>query len=90
MLIHVYEAPNAVERLKHDPVFKDILEGRMASQPTLSRFENSIDGRTIYKLCEAQVDRYVASLHGRSEIIIDIDGTDDPTHGNQQLSMFHG
>ena len=90
MLMQGYEDTNDVEYLKHDPVFEDILEGRMASQPTLSRFENSVDRRTINELCEAWVDRYVTSLQGRSQIIIDIDGTDDPTHGNQQLSMFHG
>ena len=90
MLMQGYEDTNDVEHLKHDPVFEDILEGDMASQPTLSRFENSVDRRTIYKLCEGWVDRYVTSLKGRSQIIIDIDGTDDPTHGNQQLSLFHG
>ena len=36
------------------------------------------------------MDRYVTSLAGRQELIIDIDSTDDPTHGSQQLSMFNG
>lgn len=57
---------------------------------TLSRFENSVDKQAMLALCESWVDRYVDSLSGRREITIDIDATDNPTHGNQQLSMFHG
>lgn len=90
MLMQGYEDANDVSTLKHDPVFTDILEGELASQPTLSRFENWMDRRRIYELCSAWVDRYVASLKGRNEIVIDIDGTDDPTHGHQQLALFHG
>jgi hypothetical protein len=41
-------------------------------------------------LCYAWVDQYVRTLKNRKSIIIDIDATDDPTHGNQQLSMFNG
>lgn len=85
-----YEDANDVEYLKNDPLFKDILEGELASQPTVSRFENSISKVTVFALCRAWVDRYVSTLKGRKRIIIDIDSTDDPTHGNQQLSMFNG
>lgn len=85
-----YEDCNDVHHLKHDPLFEDVLGGEMASQPTLSRFENSIDKKTIFNLCYAWLDRYVKSLKGRKRIIIDIDATDDPTHGNQQLSLFNG
>lgn len=44
----------------------------------------------IFQICQGWLDRYVASLKGRDRVVIDIDATDDPTHGNQQLSMFHG
>jgi hypothetical protein len=90
MLMQGYEDTNDVFHLQNDPLFKDILEGDLASQPTLSRFENSISKRTIFELCYACIDRYVASLSGRKKVIIDIDSTDDPTHGEQQLSMFNG
>ena len=30
------------------------------------------------------------SSRGRKEITIDVDATNDSTHGNQQLSLFHG
>jgi len=90
MLMQGYEDANDVFHLQHDPLYKDILDGDLASQPTISRFENSLDKRSIFALCYGWIDRYVSSLTGRSSIIIDIDGTDDPTHGKQQLSMFNG
>jgi len=89
-LMQGYEDTNDVEYLKNDPLYQDILDGELASQPTLSRFENSLGKRGIFDLCNAWVDRYVDSLSGRKEIIIDIDATDDPTHGQQQFSMFNG
>jgi len=90
MLMQGYEDANDVNYLKNDPLLKDILEGDLASQPTLSRFENSMDKSSIFTLCYAWIERYVSSLKGRDRIIIDIDATDDPTYGNQQLSMFNG
>lgn len=90
MLMQGYEDTNDVYHLQHDPLFKDILQGDLASQPTLSRFENSLNKRSIFKLCYAWIDRYVASLKDRTSIVIDIDATDDPTHGKQQLTMFNG
>lgn len=90
MLMLGYEDANDVNHLKHDPLFKDILQGNLASQPTISRFENSLDKQTIFDISNAWVDNYVSTLKGRKRIIIDIDATDDPTHGSQQLSMFNG
>jgi hypothetical protein len=85
-----YEDANDVAYLKNDPLYQDILDGEMASQPTMSRFENSMDKHAIFTLCYAWIERYVSSLKGRKSVVIDIDSTDDPTHGNQQLSMFNG
>ena len=90
MLMQGYQDANDVFHLQHDPLYKDILEGDLASQPTLSRFENSLDKHSIFNLCYAWIDRYVLSLKGRKHITIDIDGTDDATYGKQQLSMFNG
>ena len=55
-----------------------------------SRSENSLGKQGIVELYHTWVDRYVASLAGRQELMIDIETTDDPTHGRQQLSMFNG
>lgn len=91
LLMQGYDDGNDVDRLKEDPVISEMLGGSLCSQPSISRFENSIQVRTIYQLSLRWIERYVASLEkGRKKIIIDVDGTDDPTHGAQQLSMFNG
>jgi len=90
MLMLGYEDANDVTHLQHDPLFKDVLQGDLASQPTISRFENSLDKHSIFELSNAWVDHYISSLSGRKRIVIDVDATDDPTHGHQQLSMFNG
>ena len=90
MLMLGYEDANDVTHLQNDPLFKDVLQGDLASQPTISRFENSIDKASIFKLSYAWIDRYVSSLKGRDQVIIDVDATDDSTYGTQQLSMFNG
>jgi hypothetical protein len=90
MLMLGYEDANDVTHLQNDPLFKDVLQGDLASQPTISRFENCMDRNAIFKMSHLWVDKYVASLKGRKEITIDVDGTDDPTYGNQQLTMFNG
>jgi len=90
MLMLGYEDANDVIHLQHDPLFKDVLQGDLASQPTISRFENCLDKQSIFELSNTWVDHYVSSLAGRKRIVIDVDATDDPTHGNQQMSMFNG
>jgi hypothetical protein len=89
-LMQGYEDTNDVQYLKNDPLLQDVLGGELASQPTLSRFENSLDKASIFALCYAWIERYIDSLKGRSRIVIDIDATDDPTYGQQQLSMYNG
>lgn len=85
-----YQDANDVQHLKNDPLLKDVLEGELASQPTISRLENSIDKHSIFDLCYAWLSRYVSTLKGRKKVVIDIDSTDDPTYGHQQLSMYNG
>lgn len=85
LLAQGYEDCNDAGQLKDDPVLTDTLGGNLASQPTLSRFENSIDKRAIFDLCYSWIERYVDSLAGRRKVIIDIDATDDPAHGGQQM-----
>ena len=92
-----YEDCNDADRLRHDPLLKTSC-GRLpedaqglSSQPTLSRFENSVDGTTLRRLMRWLEASYVESLpEDTTEIILDIDSTDDETHGGQQLSFFHG
>jgi len=89
LLMQGCDDANDVAQLKYDPFLKDVL-GYLASHPTTSRFENSFDKHSIFSLCNAWVDRYVASLKGRKRIVIDVDATDATTYGRQQMSMFNG
>jgi hypothetical protein len=95
-----YEDANDAARLASDPVHKllvgrDPIEGEdLASQPTLSRFENAADRRQLFRLGEALADRVIERhrrrLKGRARrITLDLDPTDDPTHGAQQLALFN-
>ncbi len=96
-----YPDGNDAARLAEDPVHKmlldrDPIEGEaLASQPTLSRFENSVRPRHLYRmgetLAEVVIERHRRRLKGRARrISVELDPTDDPTHGAQQLSFFNG
>lgn len=92
-----YEDCNDADTLRHDPLLKTACdrfpkdEEGLSSQPTLSRFENAMDGRAVGGLLRRLERQYVASLPPTREVVIlDIDSTDDETHGQQQLSFFHG
>ena len=92
-----YEDCNDANRLRHDPVLKTSCDRLpddpvgLSSQPTLSRFENSVDWPTLRRLMRWFEASYVASLPAdTTEVVLDIDSTDDETHGAQQLSFFHG
>jgi hypothetical protein len=75
---------------------RDPLDGDpLASQPTISRFENQVGARALdamgWELAATVIDRHRQRLHGRARrITIDLDPTDDPTHGAQQLTFFNG
>jgi hypothetical protein len=96
-----YEDANDAARLASDPIHK-LLVGRdpvdgedLASQPTLSRFENAPDSKELFRMTEALADRVIERhrkrLHGRARrITIDMDPTDDPTHGQQEFAFFNG
>jgi hypothetical protein len=75
---------------------RDPVGGRdLASQPTLSRFENGVGVKELYRMGEALavgvMRRHGKRLRRRAyRVTIDLDPTDDPTHGAQQLSFFNG
>jgi len=96
-----YADANDAARLGDDPIHK-LLLGRdpitgdsLASQPTISRFENQWAPRMLHRFGRALLDRLIARHRRRlgkkvSKITLDLDVTDDATHGAQQLSFFHG
>ena len=97
-----YADANDAAQLKADPIHK-LLVGRdpvtgpaLASQPTLSRFENAVGPRDLYWLTQTIADVVIAHHQARlgakrvRRITIDLDPTDDPTHGQQELAFFNG
>jgi hypothetical protein len=96
-----YEDCNDHDTLRNDPVFKLVADrlpgdGPLASQPTLSRFENLATPAVLQALVDFTIHTGVERLklkHGGSlpaSVTLDLDATDDPTHGHQQLTLFHG
>jgi hypothetical protein len=91
-----YEDQNDHDTLRTDPVFK-LLAGRspdaapLASQPTLSRFENAITIASLKSLRELFVEQFIASFDKPPKrLTLDLDAVDDPAHGHQQLTFWHG
>lgn len=94
-----YADQNDATTLRHDPLLKQVC-GRLpisgaalASQPTLSRLENAISARTCYRLAVALVELYLRERERDAiptRILLDLDGTDDPVHGEQEGSAYHG
>ncbi len=91
-----YEDQNDHDALRSDAVFKLIAgrspeDGDLASQPTLSRFENAIGPTSLFRLQDVLIDQFIASFdEPPTRLTFDIDTFDDPTHGEQQLTFFHG
>jgi hypothetical protein len=92
---------NDAAHLANDPIHKLLLDrdpvdgDPLASQPTLSRFENQVGAHDHYalahELAASVIERHRQRRHGRARrITIDLDPTDDPTHGAQQLTFFNG
>jgi hypothetical protein len=96
-----YPDGNDADALAEDPIQKlllgrDPIEGmRLASQPTISRFENRVTRRALFRLGHALADTVLTHhqrrLRGRARLItVDLDPTEDRTHGEQQLTLFNG
>ena len=93
-----YEDANDASRLRHDPLLQLLADQKLGdalgSQPTLSRWENSPSGRDLVRLQDLLLQQFIAlcgqQVRQRGHILLDIDSTDDPTHGQQQLSFFNG
>lgn len=91
---------NDADRLADDPIHKLLLGrdpidgGRLASQPTISRFEHRATSRMSLAMGHALADTVIARHRRRRRrvrlITIDLDVTEDQTHGAQQLTFFNG
>jgi hypothetical protein len=94
-----YEDQDDADVLRSDPLLK-LACGRLpesgadlASQPTLSRLENAVDRGACYRLARALVAVYLRERERDgvpTRILLDLDGTADPTHGDQEGTAYHG
>jgi hypothetical protein len=95
-----YPDCNDADRLADDPIQKMLLDrdpidgNSLGSQPTLSRFENAPSSKDLLKLgcklADIVIEHHAKRLKGKARLItIDLDPTDDPTHGAQQLTFFN-
>jgi hypothetical protein len=91
-----YEDCDDLDELRHDPAFKLACErlpdtgNPLASQPTLSRLENTPSWRELARMGLALIDLFCDSFRAvPSHIVLDIDDTTDRTYGGQQLCLFN-
>jgi hypothetical protein len=97
-LANGYEDALDCNQMRQDPILKIACqrlpkagEEMLASQPTMTRLENRVTKAENGAMRRLFVDRYIEQNQtAPKEIILDIDGWDAETHGNQQLSCFHG
>ncbi len=95
-----YSDQNDAARVGTDPMLKGVtgrapIKGAdLASQATLSRFENAVTAHELValsrKLEEDVIERLCARHRGARRITIDMDPSCDPTHGAQQGALFNG
>jgi hypothetical protein len=91
-----YEDGNDSNDLRGDMIIKTC-SGRLpqsgkdlASQPTMSRLENSVGPRELYRIGKTLVDHFLNSYPAQPEaIVIDCDDTDHITYGQQELTLFN-
>ena len=96
-----YPDGNDAAKLASDPVLKELCGRRairgapLASQPTLSRFENAPSARELVRMGR-DLESFVIARHQKRKgrkvrwVTIDLDPTDDPTYGQQPFTFFHG
>jgi hypothetical protein len=95
-----YEDQNDSDTLRTDPLLKMVCGqlpetgADLASQPTISRLENALTASSCYRIAGALMELYIRqrTQHGGppERILLDFDATDEPTHGEQEGSCYHG
>src|SRR6266852_7763347 len=92
-----YADANDATTLRHDPIFKLLLDRLpesgtpLASQPTLSRFENRVSRTELSRMALVLVDQFLASyVRPPQLIVLDFDDTEDPVHGEQEQARYDG
>jgi len=94
-----YEDVNDAERLRHDPAMRWVVGGRAASGAAASpsqmgRFETQwlAAGKNLSALTDLS-GQWIDRVHARRPprgIVLDMDSSVSPTHGEQELSVWNG
>ncbi len=94
-----YEDQNDSNALREDPLLKVVCGSLpesgadLASQPTICRLENAANRRSCHRIAEALLELYLRE-RGKDgapkKVLLDFDATDDPVHGDQEGSYYHG
>ncbi len=94
-----YDDQNDSDTLREDPLLKlscgSLPESGLdlASQPTISRLENAATRSSCRRIAEVLLEVYLREREkdGTPErVLLDFDATDDPAHGDQEGSYYHG
>jgi hypothetical protein len=92
-----YADGNDANSLRKDAIFKLGVDRKpldperdLASAPTFSRLENAATTRDVYRMAKAFVDQFIASYpKPPAVIVLDMDHSEDPTHGQQELALYN-
>ncbi len=88
-----YEDLNDHDRLRTDVALQTAVEQDedLASASTLCRWENEASRQAAWTVHAWWVEQFIAS-HATppTELVLDLDATDDPLHGQQEGAFFHG
>jgi Transposase DDE domain group 1 len=91
-----YEDAIDANPMRHDPLLKLAVgrsphERSLASQSTLSRWENAVTPRDLLRMAHVLLDQFVERCGPAPQrIVLDLDPFADECHGRQQLSLFNG
>jgi len=91
-----YEDANDSDSLRHYPIVKMAVGplpetgAPLASQPTISRFENRPSRGDLYRLAEVFLEEFIRSYAEEPQVVVlDFDDTEDRVHGNQERALFN-
>ena len=90
-----YEDANDCNRLRSDSALKMSCgrkpsDADLSSQPTMTRLENNIGSKTLYRIGKLFLDEYISSFDKvPKKIIVDADDTNANTYGARQLTLFN-
>ncbi len=92
-----YEDVNDLTTLRYDPALKAVCdqlpssEESLASQPTICRLENAVTKKDLIRIGRSIAKGVITELPSdTSDVIIDLDPSDDPCHGQQEFEFFNG